>query len=117
MEYALLPKFSLQPLVENALLHGFGQSVADGEITIRAYSRDKLLYVEVEDNGMGVERAQEKKTTRKRKSIGVQIIRESLELIFKYQPTGIAIESSDKGTRVVMHLPLLLSKPFQKEES
>lgn len=117
MEYALLPKFSLQPLVENALLHGFGQSVPDGEITIRAYSREKQLYVEVQDNGIGVEKAQRKRGTRKRKSMGVQMIRESLELIFKYQPTGIAIESSDSGTRVVMHLPLLLSKPFQREES
>ncbi|MHA6485466.1 cache domain-containing sensor histidine kinase [Paenibacillus sp. strain BS8-2] len=117
LEYALLPKFSLQPLIENALLHGFGQSVTEGEITIRAYSRDKLLYVEVVDNGIGIRRAQEKQVSRKRKSIGVQIIRESLELIFKFQPTGLNINSTDEGTTVVMYMPLLLSKPFLKEGS
>lgn len=115
LQYALIPKFCLQPLVENSLLHGFGQSLQNGRIDITASTRNSLLYLEVADNGIGMEKAKEKKTARKRKSIGVQNIRESLELIFKNQSTGLTLESTDKGTRVSMHLPLLLSKPYQKE--
>ncbi|MBO7746310.1 histidine kinase [Paenibacillus sp. MWE-103] len=114
--YALIPKFCLQPLVENALLHGFGQSVKEGRIVIKAAARGPHLYLEVVDDGMGLERAAERKTARKRKSIGLQNIRESLELLFKYQSTGLTIDSTDAGTRVVMHMPLLLSTPYAKEE-
>ncbi|RED63187.1 sensor histidine kinase [Cohnella lupini] len=116
LQYALIPKFCLQPLVENSLLHGFGQSLKDGRIEIAASSRNSLLYLDVTDNGIGVERAKEKKITRKRKSIGIQNIKESLELIFKNQSTGLTLESTDDGTRVSMHLPLLLSKPYRKED-
>ncbi|MBP3963043.1 cache domain-containing sensor histidine kinase [Paenibacillus lignilyticus] len=115
LRYALIPKFCLQPLVENALLHGFGRTLAAGEIEIRAAKRNGQLILEVEDNGVGVEQTKKKEVSRKRKSIGLQNIRESLELMFKNQSTGLAIESSEAGTRVMMHLPLLLSKPYEKE--
>ncbi|KZS43212.1 helicase Ski2 [Paenibacillus glucanolyticus] len=117
LEYALIPKFCLQPLVENSLLHGFGQSHHEGQIVICASSRNSLLYLEVVDNGMGIKRSQENQSNRKRKSIGLQNLRESLELMFKNQPTGLLIESTDEGTKVVMHFPLLLSKPYLKEGS
>ncbi|MOA20432.1 hypothetical protein D3C78_1408750 [compost metagenome] len=61
---------------------------------------------------MGIERAQLNKATRKRKGIGVQNIRESLELLFKNQRTGMDIVSSDTGTEVIIHFPLLISKPY-----
>ncbi|SFE58120.1 HAMP domain-containing protein [Paenibacillus catalpae] len=115
LEYALIPKFCLQPLVENSLLHGFGQSQREGRILIRASSRNRLLILEVIDNGIGIKKAKEVQTTRKRKSIGIQNLRESLELMFKNQPSGLVLESSEEGTRVTMHCPLLLSKPYVKE--
>ncbi|QJD84874.1 sensor histidine kinase [Cohnella herbarum] len=116
LRYALIPKFCLQPLVENSLLHGFGQSPQSGLIEIKASARGSLLYLEVTDNGVGLEQANRKKPSRQRKSIGVQNIRESLELIFKNQSTGLTLEALDTGTRVVMHMPLLLSKPYRKDE-
>ncbi|RCW48505.1 sensor histidine kinase [Paenibacillus prosopidis] len=114
--YALIPKFCLQPLVENALLHGFGQSLQNGHIHIKATTKNALLYLEVADNGVGLEKANEMKASRKRKGIGIQNIRESLQLIFKDQSTGVSLDSNGNGTRVLMHLPLLLSKPYQKED-
>lgn len=115
LKYALIPKFCLQPLVENAIIHGFGQTLADGRIEIRAEARNSQLCLEVSDNGVGMKKAGERKTMRNRPGIGLQNIRESLELLFKNQSTGLAVESSDNGTRVRMHFPLLLSKPFRKE--
>ncbi|TCN01276.1 HAMP domain-containing protein [Paenibacillus sp. BK033] len=115
LEYALIPKFCLQPLVENSLLHGFGQSQLEGRIDIRAASRGKQLILEVIDNGVGIEKAKERQSVRKRKSIGIQNLRESLELMFKNQPSGLQLESSEEGTRVTMNCPLLLSKPYAEE--
>ncbi|MCK9858726.1 histidine kinase [Paenibacillus sp. ATY16] len=115
LEFALIPKFSLQPLVENSLLHGFGQSQLEGRIIIRAASRGKQLILEVIDNGVGIEKAKNRQSARKRKSIGIQNLRESLELLFKNQPSGLQLESSEEGTRVTMNCPLLLSKPYAEE--
>lgn len=112
LQYALIPKFCLQPLIENSLIHGFGQSVKQGRIDISAKVTGQQLYLQVKDNGMGIERAQLNKATRKRKGIGVQNIRESLELLFKNQRTGMDIMSSDTGTEVTIHFPLLISKPY-----
>ncbi|KGP78868.1 helicase Ski2 [Paenibacillus sp. MAEPY2] len=115
LEYALIPKFCLQPLVENSLIHGFGQTQLEGRIDIRASCDHSLLILEVVDNGMGIKKSQANQSYRKRKSIGVQNLRESLELMFKNQPTGLRLESTDEGTKVIMHFPLLLSKPYLKE--
>ncbi|MFD2614363.1 sensor histidine kinase [Paenibacillus gansuensis] len=115
LEYALVPKFCLQPLVENALLHGFGSSGKQGSIAIHAEVRRESLYIAVRDNGVGMAKAAEANAGRRRQGIGLQLIRESLELIFKNQSTGLAIESSEEGTKVTLHMPILLSKPYAEE--
>ncbi|MFS0727450.1 sensor histidine kinase [Paenibacillus sp. 1P07SE] len=52
----LVPKFLLQPLVENALLHGFGVATERcGTITIRSYCiADGEMRIDVTDNGTGM---------------------------------------------------------------
>lgn len=48
-----VPPLFLQPLVENALLHGIGQKPGRGRIDVRLTRRDGSLHVEVEDDGPG----------------------------------------------------------------
>ncbi|MDO4315359.1 MAG: sensor histidine kinase [Oscillospiraceae bacterium] len=49
----LLPKLMLQPLVENAIIHGFEDGVP-GEITVSAACAGDELFLTVEDNGCGM---------------------------------------------------------------
>jgi two-component system sensor histidine kinase YesM len=49
---------SLQPLVENAIKHGFADQASDCWITISARRKDKLLVLRIEDNGRGCDPAQ-----------------------------------------------------------
>ena len=44
-------KLVIQPLIENAIYYGMEYMDGEGEIHIRAYTRDQDLYLEVEDNG------------------------------------------------------------------
>ncbi|WP_040951437.1 sensor histidine kinase [Gorillibacterium massiliense] len=48
-----VPRLFLQPIVENALIHGFNQKA--GLIRIQAEMNNRVLQMSVEDNGVGME--------------------------------------------------------------
>jgi signal transduction histidine kinase len=50
---AVIPNLILQPLVENAILHGVAQKTAPGRVEIAARVRDGRLELEVRDDGPG----------------------------------------------------------------
>ncbi len=52
-----VPQFILQPLVENAYTHGFGDNAVGGRISIRARCDGRRLTVDVSDNGSGADAA------------------------------------------------------------
>ncbi|RAV19671.1 sensor histidine kinase [Paenibacillus contaminans] len=49
-----VPKLILQPIVENAIIHGIDRIDRPGMIRIRAYEQDFDLWLEVEDDGPGM---------------------------------------------------------------
>lgn len=53
MGYHLLPRLLLQPLVENSIIHGLGNRLEGGHITIYAEEKDGFLNIRVEDDGVG----------------------------------------------------------------
>jgi hypothetical protein len=54
-EACLVPAFSLQPLVENAIRHGIAARAGGGRLAVRAALADGWLQVEVADDGGGAE--------------------------------------------------------------
>ncbi|MFC4597508.1 sensor histidine kinase [Cohnella hongkongensis] len=57
LEHRVL-KLTLQPLVENAVIHGIGRSGREGTVVIRVYGERNDLFLEVEDNGEGMTQSQ-----------------------------------------------------------
>lgn len=49
-----LPKLTLQPIVENAIVHGLESREAPGVITIRVSDLDHLMLLHVDDDGVGM---------------------------------------------------------------
>lgn len=47
-------RFFLQPIVENAVIHGFSNNSIKGTITIRGYRKDDCLIFKIEDTGIGI---------------------------------------------------------------
>lgn len=114
--YALVPKLSLQPLVDNAIKHGIGNMAEGGRILIRT-GRSPLLQdrltLEVEDNGVGIEQSSKNQgEARKRPSIGLKNVRERLRLLFK-DKGELEVIPLEQGTLCRMHLPVLLSEPYE----
>lgn len=49
-----IPKLTIQPLVENAVVHGFSGYRDDGSIDIRAHMTDHCVQIDITDNGIGL---------------------------------------------------------------
>lgn len=113
LNHALVPKLSLQPLVENAIFHGLSVMEEDGILAIRLRTEQGKLVMEVEDNGIGMEASGKNAAPRKRPPIGTQNLRERLELLFRKE-ASLAFIPLSRGTLVRMTIPLLISEPYAK---
>lgn len=84
-----MPCMILQPLVENAIIHGIGHMLSQATISIRLYSRESWIYLDVEDNGQGIEAEQLKMINEQMRMkvgyndhIGLQNVNMRLKLYF-----------------------------------
>ncbi|UKS26993.1 histidine kinase [Paenibacillus sp. HWE-109] len=111
-KYALVPKLSLQPIVENAIYHGISQIQEQGQITIRIYCEDLHLIMEVEDNGIGMLQSASFSKDQ-HQGIALQNLKERLALLFKKEASLDYVPVS-QGCKVRIQLPLLLSTPYGK---
>lgn len=110
-----IPKLTLQPIIENAILHGFDGYRDDGIITITAKEETGKLILEVCDNGFGImpdelERLNTSLHTRLHPtdlhSFGLYGINRTLQQNYGNE-YGITITSEiDQFTSVVVTLPL-----------
>ena len=50
----LLPKLTIQPLIENSLYHGIRAKGGHGLIRLRVFKENDLVYVELYDDGLGM---------------------------------------------------------------
>ncbi|WP_417898729.1 sensor histidine kinase [Bacillus haimaensis] len=109
-----VPPFILQPLIENFLIHGFNRDSEGNELTVLVYEKHQKLWVEIKDNGKGIDLPQ-LETIKKRlnnmegssDSIGLGNVHQRIRM--KYgNPYGVEIESTPEiNTTVTVILPLL----------
>ncbi len=78
-----IPPMLLQPYVENAIWHGIlHKAKGKGAIKVNTYRSDEDIVVEIIDNGIGRERANQLKlkSAQKNKSMGMQITRDRMAI-------------------------------------
>lgn len=51
---ALLPKFTFQPIIENAISHGISDSSQELSVTVTITRNDERLLFQMKDNGAGI---------------------------------------------------------------
>lgn len=106
-------KLILQPIVENAIVHGFGETTDHkARIFIKGYTQEGFLKFNIKDNGCGIlpEKLEEIKKSRKDKNIhngvGISNVYQRLRIYYG-EKADIKIESSpDDGTRIEINIPL-----------
>ncbi len=50
----LIPAFTLQPVVENAIIHGLSKKEQGGKVFLRVWKREGILIISVADSGLGM---------------------------------------------------------------
>ena len=106
-----MPKFILQPLVENAIVHGIESSSAKGTIEIRGWSDEEKLYFTVRDTGKGFDfDVHQYIEQNKLESIGLSNVNRRLELHYG-DNFGLMFESARiQGALIFIWIPKTLKK-------
>lgn len=109
----LIPKITIQPLVENALYHGIKNKRCIGKIEVTGWKEEDCFFIAVEDNGIGIA---EQRLKQVREGIehkvqtgegiyGLYNVNERIRLNFGKE-YGITIESKyGENTVVLIRLP------------
>lgn len=122
-EELYIVKLLIQPLVENAVVHGIENVLGKCEVLIRVFRSGGYLLAEVEDNGNGIEEGKLKELNERLRqsseqrivhkegsaggtSIGLENTNARIKLYFG-EEYGIMIESKEgTGTKVRLKLPV-----------
>lgn len=115
----MVPKLILQPLVENAILHGLEGKVGKGHICVFSRCFEKKLLIEIKDDGVGMteERIQavmENKMDFKpgHTKVGIWAVHKRIQILYG-DMYGVSIKSEEnKGTSVIVQMPV----KFEGEE-
>lgn len=119
-------KLIIQPILENAIYHGMAAVDEDGLITVHAWRDENNLYIDVQDNGLGIPQEtldilldERQPLQRSRGSgIGVRNIHRRIQLVFGPEYGLEFFSEPDEGTLVRIHLPILdeeAAAQYQKE--
>jgi two-component system sensor histidine kinase YesM len=124
-----MPKVTLQPIVENAVIHGIERKLAPGHIQIKIESTEKRLIITVSDDGVGIDEERLREIARKLKepsakedgayadeSSGIALVNVNsrIQLLFG-EEYGLAIYSMPNvGTNVEITLPLITGRTAEE---
>jgi len=116
-EIMKIPPMLAQPIIENSIEHGFKHKKGIGNLHIRFELNDQQIRFEVEDDGIGRDKAQEIlfKQNKDHKSMATNITLERIKVLNKKNKTKITLNIQDLkndndepiGTKVIFEIPIV----------
>ncbi len=115
VQFEEIPPMLLQPYIENAIWHGISHKTSAGIIKINlTLENENLLKCEIEDNGIGRNKAMKmRKEEKQNKSLGMSITKDRLEIINSLKNSKLNINIIDleensipSGTKIELFIPL-----------
>ncbi len=112
-EYLILP-LMVQPVIENAILHGLEETESNGKIDVIIRKEDEYLKITVQDNGCGMN-AEELDALRAKidmekidtsSSIGLSNIHRRIRLCYGSKYGMTIMSAPGRGTEVTLNLPI-----------
>ena len=104
-----LPRLTIQPLVENAVVHGLEPRQTGGRVSVKIWEEDDSIYVRIEDNGVGFDPTQDAAPATlgsKHNRIALPNIRERLRLLYGDHALLRISSTPGAGTSALLILPI-----------
>ncbi|MBT3320389.1 MAG: histidine kinase [Clostridia bacterium] len=101
------PYLVLQPIVENAIIHGIEPMETGGKLKLSVYRENENIIVKIEDNGIGMSKEEldhiyfEKSS----RSIGLSNVKKRIEYFYGQQDLLTVISEKGVGTTVSVTIP------------
>lgn len=120
IEECAIIKMTLQPIIENAIMHGLEKIIGRNRITVRGYKAGTDIYIEIQDNGRGIDSEKLNQVNRVISGMGdgeavskagsgiaLRNVNERIKLYFG-KNYGLSIASEpDNGTTVTVRIPMI----------
>ncbi|MDR3697050.1 two-component regulator propeller domain-containing protein [Mucilaginibacter sp.] len=112
VEEWMIPTMILQPLLENALLHGIMPSSIDGKVDIDLKEQEGNLMITITDNGIGIANSIALKTPDGHKSRGMELIKKRVAALSSFGASAITISMApvfeskkNPGNKIILFVP------------
>ena len=119
----MIPTMILQPLLENALLHGIMPSAIGGELLIDLKQEDRDLLITITDNGIGVANSLALKEDSGHRSRGMELIKKRIAALSHFGSQAITISMSpafasekNPGNKITLFIPTELHAAWLKAQ-
>lgn len=129
MEACLIPRFSIQPLVENALFHGILPK-GEGKAEVQICARSQGLLIKIQDDGIGMSEDEIRRANDRLqhgifgekgqgdisglKNIGLENINYRIHIHYKGKGAGVYLKGKEEGLQVILWIP---ERILETEES
>ncbi|MNH29344.1 Sensor histidine kinase YpdA [compost metagenome] len=116
-----IPKLTLQPIVENAFIHGLDMKSGQWHVQVKVYAEQEAVCIHIRDNGVGMDTDKLIELRRRLdnsgraiwtrgSSIGIQNVATRIRMHFGLA-YGVTVESrQDLGTAVTVRIPVKLEE-------
>ncbi|HMK06186.1 MAG TPA: histidine kinase, partial [Flavobacterium sp.] len=108
-----IPTLLLQPIVENAIIHGLAPKEQIGLLTVSFLKKDNQLECIIEDNGVGREASKTSQINKEHQSKAIEITMERIALFGEkadqssFEIIDLKNNSVAAGTKVIITIPLI----------
>jgi sensor histidine kinase YesM len=92
------PPMLVQPLVENAIMHGLEPKIGGGELVIRGHNKEDVIRLEISDTGLGL-------SEHGSSGMGLANIRERLQSLYGAKGRLILEENRPSGLKATIEVP------------
>lgn len=107
-----VPNFILQPLIENAIIHGLEPKIGNGRLSVKISIREKRLFFVIEDDGVGMTEEEIRKLYESckaedtKQSIGLKNVYRRLLLCYGEESRLNIQSKQNEGTKIYFSIPL-----------